>query len=137
MDEFPPCIDCGQEEGSCPEGRCRDCDVSYVIDTWPRCGCGALLFNEAAKRMGTKEKHTATCSKYVMSKRLHHKLLDQARQADRILHDFDIELPYIDVEGDHDDYATLKNALEEVQAKFAELTEAETILIQLLNSLKE
>lgn len=28
--DFPPCIDCGEEPGSLPGGRCRECDLDYV-----------------------------------------------------------------------------------------------------------
>jgi len=24
-----PCVDCGEERGTCPEGRCRDCDIEH------------------------------------------------------------------------------------------------------------
>jgi hypothetical protein len=27
----PPCIDCGDAPGSLPGGRCRDCDIAYML----------------------------------------------------------------------------------------------------------
>ena len=29
---YPPCVDCGElDAGTCPEGRCRDCDLEHVV----------------------------------------------------------------------------------------------------------
>ena len=28
--EDHPCIDCGEPDAGCPDGRCRDCDIEYV-----------------------------------------------------------------------------------------------------------
>lgn len=37
-DAYAPCIDCGDEPGTCPAGRCRDCDIDYVLGQCWSCG---------------------------------------------------------------------------------------------------
>lgn len=31
-----PCVDCGEDPGTLPDGRCRDCDLEYVA-SWSTC----------------------------------------------------------------------------------------------------
>jgi hypothetical protein len=58
---FPPCIDCGEEPGSSPDGRCRDCDLAHVAAGGSCREC--LRFIGREDTFGpTPAQHTAGCS---------------------------------------------------------------------------
>ena len=59
----PLCIDCGEELASNPNGRCSECDIDYLLATWPRCECGAQLFNDIGHELGFTEDHAPGCAK--------------------------------------------------------------------------
>lgn len=37
-DDFPTCVDCGEEPGTLPGDRCRDCDIRYMLGVCWCCG---------------------------------------------------------------------------------------------------
>lgn len=59
---WPPCVDCGEPEaGTCPEQRCRDCDLEYI--------CTTSSCRECARFMGRedmfgplRDQHAPECS---------------------------------------------------------------------------
>lgn len=59
-DEKPCLGGCG-EMVTASHGRCRECDIEYLMDTWPKCKCGALLLSDAAVGIGMAESHTDNC----------------------------------------------------------------------------
>jgi len=59
MDEMF-CMVCGIEPVA-TDGRCRDCDIDYLMETWPTCECGAKLLSDVARRLGMEELHEASC----------------------------------------------------------------------------
>lgn len=44
---WPACVDCGEpDSGSCPEGRCRDCDIEYLIVSGSCRECARAVWRE-------------------------------------------------------------------------------------------
>ncbi len=57
----PPCIDCREEPGSCPEGRCRSCDIDYLTASSACRECHKSIWRE--DMFDAKEtQHKAGCS---------------------------------------------------------------------------
>jgi hypothetical protein len=51
--EFPPCIDCGEpDSGTLPGGRCRDCDIEWLLDSAKCDHCGRHQWNDNAIAIG-------------------------------------------------------------------------------------
>lgn len=58
---FPPCVDCGEEPGTCPEGRCRDCDIEHLMTAGSCRECLTWIMRE--DMAGPREKqHSIGCS---------------------------------------------------------------------------
>lgn len=59
-----PCSKCGEESASNEQGRCRDCEIEYLFETWPRCPtCNVRLYSDAAKSIGCSEPHAEDCDR--------------------------------------------------------------------------
>jgi hypothetical protein len=57
----PPCVDCGEEPGSCPDGRCRDCDIEHLMSAGSCRECLTWIMRE--EMAGPREKqHSIGCS---------------------------------------------------------------------------
>ena len=46
MNTTPLCKDCGEEPGTSPDGRCRDCDIEYVGARGSCRECGVFIMRE-------------------------------------------------------------------------------------------
>jgi len=44
--DFPPCIDCGVELGSMPDGRCSSCAMDYLISAGACRECHTAMLRE-------------------------------------------------------------------------------------------
>jgi predicted ATP-dependent serine protease len=64
MSDTKMCIDCGQDEGTL-DGRCRDCDISYIVWSGSCRECGTWIMDVNAAGFAPKpvrEQHKAECS---------------------------------------------------------------------------
>jgi hypothetical protein len=41
----PACVDCDEERGTCPAGRCRDCDLEHVATLMTCRSCHRMICN--------------------------------------------------------------------------------------------
>jgi predicted ATP-dependent serine protease len=55
------CIDCGQDEGTI-DGRCRDCDISYIVWSGSCRECGTWIMNVDVVKTPAAEQHKEECS---------------------------------------------------------------------------
>jgi hypothetical protein len=58
----PPCVDCGEERGTCPEGRCRDCDLDHIAAGGACRECHTLIMNPEMGARPVAEQHALGCS---------------------------------------------------------------------------
>lgn len=59
---WPACIDCGEpNSGSCPAGRCRDCDQEYVVASSSCRECARWMWREEFGGP-IAQQHAAGCS---------------------------------------------------------------------------
>lgn len=57
----PPCVDCGEESGTCPEGRCRDCDLEHGMSAGACRECHTWIIREDVGGPLAKQ-HAKGCS---------------------------------------------------------------------------
>lgn len=56
----PKCVDCDEGRGTCPEGRCRDCDTAHIVIRSSCRECHAFIMREDVA--GTRsEQHQEGC----------------------------------------------------------------------------
>lgn len=50
-EEWPPCVDCDEPgaRGTSPGGRCRECDIEYLMHTGSCRECGVFIMREGGK----------------------------------------------------------------------------------------
>lgn len=58
----PKCIDCDEEQGSCPGGRCRDCDMEYLFTSGSCRECHVWMMKPEMAGRSVAEQHKAGCS---------------------------------------------------------------------------
>lgn len=44
--QFALCIDCGEDHGTGSDGRCRDCNITFLLDSMQCSGCQRMRYRE-------------------------------------------------------------------------------------------